>query len=97
MSESLEQHEHATHAAEHGSKRAALLIAALAAVLAICEQQGKLAEMSVAQNSLNAVDSWAQYQAKSVRATVARDIATLERTLGPAATAGQEAARKGAI
>jgi small-conductance mechanosensitive channel len=97
MSESLEHHEHAEHAAEHGNKRAALLIAALAAALAICEQQGKLAEMSVTQNSLNAVDSWAQYQAKSIRSAVARDIAGLEQTLGPASTPEQEAARKGAI
>jgi small-conductance mechanosensitive channel len=94
MSESLEHHE---HAAEHGNKRAALLIAALAAALAICEQQGKLAEMSVAQNSLNAVDSWAQYQAKSIRAAVARDIAGLEQTLGPTGTPEQESARKGAV
>jgi hypothetical protein len=97
MSESLEQHEHASHAAEHGPKRAALLIAVLAALLAISEQQGKLAEISVAQNSLNAVDSWAQYQAKSIRATVARDVAALERTLGPAGTTEQEVARKRAI
>jgi hypothetical protein len=77
----MEHHEHAEHAAEHGSKRAALLIAVLAATLAICEQQAKHAEIAVQENAILTADSWAQYQAKSIRAAVAQDIARLGATL----------------
>jgi hypothetical protein len=86
MSESLEHHEHAEHAAQHGSKRAALIIAILAAALAICEQQSKQAEMAVSQNSIQAVDSWNQYQAKSIRAAIALDIARVTKSLNPPAS-----------
>ena len=65
--EVLEQQEHAEHAAGHGNKRAALLIAVLAAGLAICEQQGKHAEIAVQENAILTADAWAQYQAKSIR------------------------------
>ena len=79
--QSLEHTEHAEHAAEHGNKRAALLVAALAAVLAICEQQGKHAEIKVEENSIAAADTWNQYQAKSVRQAMARDLERLAATL----------------
>ena len=79
--EVLEQHEHAEHAAGHGSKRAALLIAVLAAGLAICEQQGKHAEITVQENAILTADAWAQYQAKSIRSAIALDIARLGATL----------------
>ena len=97
MSESLEQHESATHAAEQGHLRAALVIAVLAAALAICEQQSKHAEMSVAQNSILAVDSWNQYQAKSIRAAIALDIARLEQTLDIPARPELASARSDAL
>jgi hypothetical protein len=61
MSEALEHHEHAEHAATHGSKRTALLIAVLAALLAITEQQGRHAEIRVSINSILAADAWSQY------------------------------------
>lgn len=93
MSESLEHHEHAAHAVEHGHKRAALLIAILAAALAICEQQGKHAEIGVSQSSILAADAWNQYQAKSIRAAIAQDIAGLAQTLDPPVDAGRAAAR----
>ncbi len=72
--QSLEHHEHAEHAAQHGAKGAALLVAVLAALLALVEVQGKHAEILVEENSISAADSWSQYQAKSIRQAVARDI-----------------------
>lgn len=74
MSKSLEHGEHAEHAAEHGSKRAALVIAVLAAFLAISEQQAKHAEIAVEENAILAADSWSEYQAKSIRAAMAQDL-----------------------
>lgn len=79
--QTLEHTEHAEHAAEHGNKRAALLVAALAAVLAICEQQAKHAEIKVEENAIAAADAWNQYQAKSVRQAMARDLERLAGTL----------------
>ncbi len=89
--QSLEHHEHAEHIAHgehaegheeaHGGPRVsyaqwtALLVAFLAAGLAICEQGAKHAEIRVQQQAIDAADSWAQYQAKSTRGTVAKDIA----------------------
>jgi Domain of unknown function (DUF4337) len=81
--ESLEHQEHAEHAAVHGNKRAALLIAILAAALALCEQQGKHAEIAVQEQAILTADAWAQYQAKSIRAAVAQDIQRLASTLNP--------------
>jgi hypothetical protein len=78
--QTLEHTEHAEHAAEHGNKRAALVVAALAAVLAICEQQAKHAEIKVEENSIAAADAWNQYQAKSVRQAIARDLERLAAT-----------------
>ncbi len=83
MHEALEHHEHAEHAAHEGSKRAALLVAVLAALLAICEQGAKNAEIRVQENSIAATDAWSQYQAKSIRATISRDLAQLLATLDP--------------
>jgi hypothetical protein len=79
--QSLEHQEHAEHAAVHGSKRAALLIAVLAAALALCEQQAKHAEIAVQEQAILTADAWAQYQAKSIRAAVAQDIQRLASTL----------------
>lgn len=79
--EALEHQEHAEHAAVHGSKRAALFIAVLAAGLAISEQQAKHAEIAVQENAILTSDAWAQYQAKSIRAVVAQDVARLGATL----------------
>jgi hypothetical protein len=82
MAHSHEEHvEHAEHAAEHGSKAAALLIAVLAAVLAICEQQAKRAEISVEANAVLAADTWNEYQAKSVRSALAHDLERVVATL----------------
>ena len=78
----IEEHvEHAEHAHEHGNKQAALLIAVLAAVLAVCEQQAKRADIGVEENAVLAADTWNEYQAKSIRAAQSHDLELLAGTL----------------
>ena len=81
MSETLETHEHAEHAAEGGRKHTALLIAVLAAGLAFSEQGAQHADTKMTESAVAATDSWAQYQAKSIRANEARDLAAMAATL----------------
>jgi hypothetical protein len=71
----LEHQEHAEHAAHTGGNKPALLVAVLAALLAICEQRAKHAEIRLEESSIGATDLWGQYQAKSTRAMIARDLA----------------------
>ena len=71
----MEHGEHAEHAAHSGGTKAALLVAVLAAMLAICEQHAKHAEIKLEESSIGATDAWGQYQAKSTRAMIARDLA----------------------
>lgn len=73
--------EHAEHAAPPNNKRAALLIAVLAAILAISEQQAKRADIAVEENGILAADTWNEYQAKSVRSAVAHDLERFATTL----------------
>ena len=94
MEQQLEHHEHAGHAAEHGNKRAALLVAILAACLAVSEQGAKHAEIRVAENSISAADAWTQYQGKSIRQALAHDLADLGATLDAPRDAAGVAARK---
>jgi hypothetical protein len=70
----------ATHARD--SQMAALLVAILAAGLAVTEQGAKHAEIRVQENSIFAADAWAQYQAKSTRATMSKDLAGIIGVLG---------------
>jgi len=84
MSETLEQHEHAAEAAEGGRRLSALLIAALAAGLAFTEQGAQHAQTRMSGNAIAAADLWAQYQAKSIRANEARDLATVVEVTAPA-------------
>lgn len=83
MEQQLEHHEHAGHAAEHGNKNTALLVAILAACLAISEQGAKHAEIRVNENSIAAADAWTQYQGKSIRQALAHDLAAVAATLDP--------------
>jgi hypothetical protein len=92
--QTLEHNEHAQHAAEHGGKRAALLIAVLAALLALVEVQAKHAEILVDEDSVAAADSWSQYQAKSIRQAVARDLERLTTTLDVPSQPDRAAARQ---
>lgn len=92
MLKSLEQHEHAEHIAHgeagghaaedaHPGRIPALVVAVLAACLAISEQGAKHAEIRVQESSIAAADAWSQYQAKSTRSTIARDIGHLVQAL----------------
>lgn len=87
MSEQFEQaNEHLEHAAhEHGHSmshtRAAIIIGIMAAVLAITEFVAKDASSSYMTNHIAASDTWAQYQAKSVRRTILTAQADLLETL----------------
>ncbi|TLU72446.1 DUF4337 family protein [Lichenicoccus roseus] len=97
MEQQLEHHEHAGHAAEHGNKHAALLVAVLAACLAISEQGAKHAEIRVNENSIAAADAWTQYQGKSIRQALAHDLAALGATLDPPQTPQGAAARRSVL
>ena len=70
-------------------------MAALAAGLAVGEQGARHAEIRVQQRAIDATDAWQQYQAKSTRGTVARDVAALAGVMDvgpdPAAIARREA------
>jgi hypothetical protein len=98
MSEEFEQaNEHLEHAAhEHGHSashtRAAIIIAIMAAVLAITEFAAKDASSSYLTNHIAASDTWAQYQAKSVRRTILTAQADLLASL-PGAS-GPEVAKR---
>jgi CHASE3 domain sensor protein len=81
MSEALETHEHAEHAAEGGRKHTALLIAILATGLAFCEQGAQHADTHMTEDAVAATDTWAEYQAKSIRANEARDFAVMASVL----------------
>src|ERR1700684_2552262 len=90
MSEEFEQaHEHLEHAAhEHSGKghtRPAIVIAIMAAALALMEFAAKDAQTNYLTNHIGASDTWAQYQAKSVRRTVLTSEAELLQSL-PSAT-----------
>lgn len=113
MLKTLEHTEHAEHIAHEGAHAApdhatrqpippqftALLIACMAAGLALSEQGAKHAEIKVQENLIAATDAWAQYQAKSTRATISRDIVTLLTVLEPGtpSDAGFAARREKAI
>jgi hypothetical protein len=85
---SLEHGEHAEHASHGGGgTRAALLVAVLAAILAICEQRAKHAEIRLEEASIGATDAWGQYQAKSTRAVIVRDVADMFEAAHPAGAA----------
>lgn len=75
MSEEFEHaQEHLEHAAHgHGSTahtRAAIIIGVMAAALAITEFVAKDAQTEYLTNHIAASDTWAQYQAKSVRRAI---------------------------
>jgi hypothetical protein len=90
MSEFEHAQEHLEHAArehaEHGHggtshSRAAVVIAILAAALALTEFAAKDAQTGYLTNHIAASDTWAQYQAKSVRRTILTSEAELLASL----------------
>jgi hypothetical protein len=65
--------EHAAHGHSHGEskvKPTAIIIGVMAAALALTEFAAKDAQTSYLTNHIAASDTWAQYQAKSVRRAV---------------------------
>jgi hypothetical protein len=72
--EELEHAEHVEHAA-HSNKRIALLIAFLALGLAISETLGKSAQTNALTDNIRASDTWAFFQAKTIRQTTLRTAA----------------------
>src|ERR1700757_1433643 len=79
MTDSHEQLEHAEHAehAAHSNKKIALLIAFLALGLAISETLGKSAQTNALTDNIRASDTWAFFQAKTIRQTILRTAAQM--------------------
>jgi len=77
--------EHAAHEghSEHGKghARAAIVIAVMAAALALTEFVSKNAESAYLMNHIAASDTWAQYQAKSIRRAMLTSEADLLESL----------------
>lgn len=71
MAEAHEQIEHAEHVehAAHSNRGIALLIAVLALFLAFSETLGKSAQTGAISDNVRASDTWAFYQAKTVRSS----------------------------
>jgi hypothetical protein len=72
--EELEHAEHVEHAG-HSNKRIALLIAVLALGLAFSETLGKSAQTNAITENIRASDTWAFFQAKTIRQTTLRTAA----------------------
>jgi hypothetical protein len=89
--------EHATEAHEHGTvphaKRAAIIIASLAAALALAESAAKDAQTSFLTHHIAASDTWTQYQAKSGRLATASATADILASL-PNATEADPVRRR---
>jgi len=68
--ENLEHVEHAEHASHSGSKKIALLISVLALFLALSEMLGKSAQTEAITDNVKANDTWAFFQAKTIRMAV---------------------------
>ena len=64
-----EAHEHIEKAHHQNNKRAAILIVGLAAALAITEMAGKEAQFASIAHNINTSDTYAFYQAKTIRST----------------------------
>jgi len=82
--------EAAGHHGPNRSKRIAILISLLAALLALVEIGGKNAQTNSMVANLDASNTWAFFQAKTVRMTTLRtaaDALELSRPAGPAAEA----------
>src|SRR5262249_27688207 len=72
--EELEHAEHVEHAG-HSNKRIALLIALLALGLSFSETLGKSAQTTAITDNIRASDTWAFFQAKTIRQTALRTAA----------------------
>jgi hypothetical protein len=72
LHETREHVEQAEHASHQERKRAALLIIILAVVLAVIEMAGKEAQFASIAHNILASDTYAFYQAKTIRSTFLR-------------------------
>jgi Domain of unknown function (DUF4337) len=93
MSEAHEHAEQAAHAAGH-SKSIALLISVLALFLALAETLGKSSQTNAVTDNVQASDTWAFFQAKTIRQTVLNTAAEILTINGPTNDAGKAAAAK---
>jgi hypothetical protein len=80
--EQLEHAEHAEHAA-HSNKKIALVIALLALGLAISETLGKSAQTTALTDNIKSSDTWAFFQAKTIRQTTLRTAAESMALVAP--------------
>ena len=87
--EAQEHHEHLEHAAHGGhstsGKNIAILIAVLAALLAIVDSGGKSAQNEQVTRNIEASDTWAFYQAKTIRSTILRTSSAMVESMVPEA------------
>jgi hypothetical protein len=77
--ENLESVHH--HGADRSARRIAVLIAALAAMLALCEMGEKAAQNAYLTHHIQISDTWAFFQAKNIRATTLRGLADIMDSL----------------
>jgi hypothetical protein len=88
---------HEPHEIEHQShnKRIGIVIAAMAAVLAFTEMAGRNAATDVVRETVEASDTWAFFQAKTIRAAMLRADAQALRaqSTGASAVAAPEIAK----
>jgi hypothetical protein len=80
--EQLEHAEHAEHAA-HSNKKVALVIALLALGLAFSETLGKSAQTTALTDNIKSSDTWAFFQAKTIRQTTLRTAADAMALVAP--------------
>ena len=82
--------EHEGH--ENKSKRIGIMIAVMAGMLALVESAGHTAATDVVRETVEASDTWAFYQAKTIRAAMVRaDAKSLQLTAGSSAPQGDVA------
>ncbi len=101
MSESIEQaqegieraHHEAEHAGahDHGPRNVAIMIACLAAALALTEMGEKASQNQYLTHHITLTDTWAQYQAKTIRAATYTSSADVIESLP---SPGPEAAKR---
>jgi len=96
--EATEHHEHLEHTAHgggHGSgnKRIAIIIAVLAALLAIVESGGKSAQTEQLAKNIDVSDTYAFYQAKTIRKALMQNAADIVDTITPESLSPAKAAK----
>jgi len=94
MSETIEHAKESiaeAHHGDHGARRIAVLIAALAAALALADMGEKQAQNEYLTHHIAVSDDWAFYQAKNIRASVLAAEATVLANLPSGGDPGPQA------